>query len=496
MSSSRLTEAEPRSRLDLGLTSRADEMRPYDVRLRREITHRRLAISLVRRAVRVVTLHALDGAVIVALVALLAHLWPEAAPARPFMLSIAAIVLISLDALAAYSPGDARRDRSRLFAGMALATGILLVLATFPPALPLSPTFLAILAICGFTALALGRKAADLLVRQAYVHGIGLRRAVIVGTLDETGRAIQHIRDERNIDQYIVGHLSPEGTSDPTALGEASSLALVLDRLDVQEVVVAGALPEGALQQIAHTCFERGTALFMLPPLPGTTGCSAEPCRVGPATLLRVHPSQLQMPTLLVKRSLDLLLALVALVLLVPVIGLIALLIRIDSAGPVFFRQQRVGLGGRIFTIWKFRCMSADAEARKQELAHLNIYGDPRLFKLTDDPRVTRVGRVLRRTSLDEVPQLFNVLLGDMSLVGPRPPVPSEVASYEPHHFERLSVVPGITGPWQVGGRNLITDFEEVVRMERAYIHSWSLWADVKILLRTMRVVVSGEGAY
>ncbi len=118
------------------------------------------------------------------------------------------------------------------------------------------------------------------------------------------------------------------------------------------------------------------------------------------------------------------------------------------------------------------------------------------LFKLPNDPRVTRMGGFLRRSSLDELPQLFNVLFGDMSLVGPRPPIPSEVDSYEPHHYERLSVVPGITGPWQVGGRNLITDFEVVVQMERAYISSWSLLLDAKILFRTFGVVFRGWGAY
>jgi lipopolysaccharide/colanic/teichoic acid biosynthesis glycosyltransferase len=161
----------------------------------------------------------------------------------------------------------------------------------------------------------------------------------------------------------------------------------------------------------------------------------------------------------------------------------------------VFVLQQRVGLGGRRFTMWKFRSMTVDAEARELELAHLNIYGNG-TFKLRDDPRVTRVGKFLRRTSLDELPQLFNVLMGDMSIVGPRPALVNDINRYEPHHFERLSVVPGITGPWQVNGRNLITDFETIVKMERDYISSWSLVLDAKIMLRTIGVVVRGDGAY
>jgi lipopolysaccharide/colanic/teichoic acid biosynthesis glycosyltransferase len=146
--------------------------------------------------------------------------------------------------------------------------------------------------------------------------------------------------------------------------------------------------------------------------------------------------------------------------------------------------------------MWKFRSMRLDADRAVERLAHLNEHGAAPIFKLRRDPRVTRVGRVLRRTSLDELPQLINVVRGEMSLVGPRPPLPSEVARYAPHHHDRLSVIPGITGPWQVSGRNLVTDFEHVVRLERDYIMSWSLLADVRILARTVGAVVRGTGAY
>jgi exopolysaccharide biosynthesis polyprenyl glycosylphosphotransferase len=227
-----------------------------------------------------------------------------------------------------------------------------------------------------------------------------------------------------------------------------------------------------------------------------TVECRVEPQQVGGCALLYLSPARLEVPALLVKRIFDLVLAAIALVIAAPMMIAIAIAIKLDSPGPVFFRQERVGLGGRRFTIWKFRSMCIDSERQKEALTSLNAYGDSRLFKLRRDPRVTRVGRFLRRSSMDELPQLFNVLLSDMSLVGPRPPLPSEVDQYEPHHFERLTVVPGITGPWQVGGRNLVTDFEKVVRMERAYIQSWSLLLDAKILLRTVKVVVRGEGAY
>lgn len=471
-------------------------MLPYDVRLRRELTHRRLAVSLVRRLARVITLHLLDALLIFAAVLVVASGWPSFAPARPLAPAIVAMVLLGLNALSAYAAGGGRRDWRRLFSSVGLALLILSCLSAFPPHLGLTPQFLVTFGIVACLALAGGRWLADQLVRLAYAHGIGLRRAVLIGTLDEVGRAIHQLRDEGNIDQYVVGHLAPDDQPDPAAIGLASDVAAVLDSSDVQEIVVTTMLAPDAMDRVVEACFARGTELYVMPSVIGTTSCWAEPMRIASCPLLRLHPARLEFPELLVKRAFDIAGAVAGLILAAPLMALIALAVKLDSRGPILFRQRRVGLGGRPFTMWKFRCMVADAEQRKHELAHLNIYGDPRLFKLPRDPRITRVGRLLRRSSLDELPQLFNVLRGDMSLVGPRPPVPDEVIAYEPHHFARLSVVPGITGPWQVGGRNLITDFETVVQMEKTYISSWSLLLDAKILLRTVGVVVRGWGAY
>lgn len=473
----------------------AGRMPQYDVRLRREITHRRLAISLARRTVRVLSLHALDAMMLAGTIALLSAAFAVAEVVRPLVPAMVLIFLLSLNALAAYNPGDARRDRKRLASGVVLALMILAALVTFPPQLPVEHTFLAVLGAASFVALAAGRKAADQVMRQVYARGYGLRRAVILGSLDETGRAIRELRDERIIDQYIVGHLSPEDRPDPAALGSVSELGQVLDSMNVQEVLVATVLPPGAMREVSEACFDRGTALFMLPTVAEGVECWAEPLRVGECALLRMHPARLEFPSLLIKRVVDVVGAGLGLLLLSPAIALLALAIKVDSQGPVFFRAQRVGLGGRLFTMWKFRSMAVDAEARELELAHLNIYGNG-TFKLRDDPRVTRMGKWLRRTSMDELPQLLNVLWGDMSLVGPRPALVNDIDRYEPHHFERLSVVPGMTGPWQVSGRNLITDFETIVRMERDYISKWSLLLDLKILFRTVRVVVRGDGAF
>lgn len=196
------------------------------------------------------------------------------------------------------------------------------------------------------------------------------------------------------------------------------------------------------------------------------------------------------------KRLVDVICAAGAVVVLLPILLLIALFIRLDSPGPVVFRQLRTGLGGRPFWMYKFRTMVENADEIKPHLGHLNQSGDPRLFKIRNDPRVTRVGRLLRRTSIDELPQLINVLRGEMSLIGPRPFFPEDLDQYAPHHFERLSVLPGITGLWQVRGRSEVLDFEEVIRFDREYIQAWSLWLDLKILVLTLPAVLRRTGAY
>jgi exopolysaccharide biosynthesis polyprenyl glycosylphosphotransferase len=197
---------------------------------------------------------------------------------------------------------------------------------------------------------------------------------------------------------------------------------------------------------------------------------------------------------LALKRALDIAISLVLLTLTLPVILLAAGLIRITSPGSVLFKQKRIGLNGRLFTLYKFRTMIENAHERREELAHLNEMNGP-VFKLKSDPRVTPIGRWLRRFSFDEIPQLWNVLKGDMSLVGPRPPIPEEVASYHRWHRRRLSMKPGLTCLWQISGRNDIQDFDRWMKLDLQYIDNWSPSLDLKILLRTIPAVLSGKGA-
>ena len=214
-----------------------------------------------------------------------------------------------------------------------------------------------------------------------------------------------------------------------------------------------------------------------------------EPRRV--TTLPALTPRQAAM-----KRLVDIAGATIGLVFLAPLLVLLAVLVAVDSPGPMIFAQTRVGFRGRTFRMLKFRTMRDGAEHEKDAMAELNQFDDPRLFKIPADPRVTRLGRVLRRWSLDELPQLYNVLMGDMSLVGPRPFFESDLDDYEAHHFRRLSVPPGLSGLWQVSGRSDVVDFEEVVRLDRHYIEHWSLALDLRILARTLPTVASRRGAY
>jgi lipopolysaccharide/colanic/teichoic acid biosynthesis glycosyltransferase len=172
----------------------------------------------------------------------------------------------------------------------------------------------------------------------------------------------------------------------------------------------------------------------------------------------------------------------------------VALAIKLESKGPVIFRQERVGRSGRKFMMYKFRSMYVDAEARKKDLYDKNEM-EGLMFKMKDDPRITKVGRFLRKTSIDELPQFFNILKGDMSMVGTRPPTVDEYEKYNAHYRRRLSITPGLTGMWQVSGRSDITDFDEVVRLDLEYIDQWSLLLDCKILLQTVGVVLFGRGS-
>lgn len=210
---------------------------------------------------------------------------------------------------------------------------------------------------------------------------------------------------------------------------------------------------------------------------------------LGPLPVLTFHTVSLNILQKTVKRLIDIIGSMVGITLTLLVSILVVPAIKLDSPGPAIFVQKRVGLNGRIFNMYKFRTMCNDAEAQKSELAAMNEYDDGLMFKIEDDPRITKVGAFLRKTSMDELPQFFNVLLGDMSLVGTRPPTLDEFVQYNLNHRRRMSIRPGITGMWQVNGRSSIKDFETVVALDTEYIDKWSIWLDINILFKTVRKV-------
>ncbi len=214
---------------------------------------------------------------------------------------------------------------------------------------------------------------------------------------------------------------------------------------------------------------------------------------IGQFPTIPLHCGSVPEAGLMLKRLLDVTFSTCTLLLLSPFLFVVALAIKLDSKGPVFYASERIGKKGRVFKCYKFRTMVVDAEERRAYMMHLNER-DGVLFKIANDPRITPVGRFLRKYSLDELPQFFNVLRGDMSVVGPRPPIASEVKEYKLSHLRRLDVTPGITGLWQVQGRQ-DPSFDSYVSLDLTYIENWSIWLDLKIIVRTVGVVVSGTGS-
>jgi exopolysaccharide biosynthesis polyprenyl glycosylphosphotransferase len=284
-----------------------------------------------------------------------------------------------------------------------------------------------------------------------------------------------------------------------TISGRIPSSTALHDRLEelkgVDRVVVAcSELNERLLEALLPVCRLRGVKLTVVPPTRGIFGTATHLGHVADLPLLDYNTWYVSPSTLALKRILDVVMSTVGLVLTSPLFVLIALAVFVDDGRPMLFRQLRAGENGRAFRIFKFRTMVRDAEAMLPDLVSLDELSDP-IFKLRSDPRVTRVGRFLRRTSLDELPQLLNVLRGEMSIVGPRPEVADFVDRYPPEHEVRLRVKPGITGPWQVYGRSELS-FDEVLAVEREYVENLSLGRDLRIILMTIPAVFGRRGAY
>ena len=339
---------------------------------------------------------------------------------------------------------------------------------------------------------------------------INLIPTLVVGRGPEASLFIREMRERPALGYRVIGVVdtrpvdAPLSYEDVPVIGTLDSLPEVIRDSGANEVIIADADVNGdALFEVMMRCGRRrGVEFRIAPSLFNCLPRKTEIDQIGVLPMIRLFREPLSSGARILKRTFDLVVAALAIVLLFPIWILIALIIKLDSKGPVFYTQERVGMDGRLFLLYKFRTMKAGADPelhREYQRAFIagraeaNIGNDNKpTYKLLADPRITRTGKVLRRTSLDEVPQLLNVLLGDMSIVGPRPPIPYEVEAYELWHRKRLDMKPGLTGLWQVSGRNRLP-FEEMVRLDLFYIENWSLLLDLKIILRTVLVMIEGH---
>ena len=413
-------------------------------------------------------------------------------PALPLQVA----VLLGLAICGGYVGGARKRHIHSVALGAML--GVLMVTWTDLFA-PFDVNRLTGVAFVGFAiamTLVVVRSVLDLVVERVRPRAVFALRAILVSPSADlpAGRANPAFADPSEF--RFVGEVDTTTSAEQCGpLGPTSAMMRLIDEHRADTVVLFGHLTESIAERLARVADAAGCNVVCLPRTVALHGF--EPQLVfhhGDPLMRLVRPGE-RGRQLVVKRAMDIVISALLLVLLAPLYAMIALAVRISSRGPALFRQVRVGQGGRHFHMWKFRSMVASAEEQRAELGQRNVYGDDPLFKIAHDPRITRLGMLLRRTSLDELPQFWNVLRGHMSLVGPRPPLPDEVARYKERHFVRLDVRPGLTGPWQVSGRNRIISFEDVVRLESAYIAEWSFARDAMILARTLPAVIRMDGA-
>jgi exopolysaccharide biosynthesis polyprenyl glycosylphosphotransferase len=340
-------------------------------------------------------------------------------------------------------------------------------------------------------------------VARATVHRMKsmTQRTVVLGSGVVASKLTAKLRVHKQFGLEPIGIVDDEvhesDTLDLPRLGAFEELDEVLSAHAVDRVIIAfSRASHEELLRCIRTCRDHGVAVDVIPRLFELLDGVRPLGQVGGLPILSIGTPRLTRSARIAKRGLDLVASVGALIVLAPPLAIIAIAIKIDSRGPIFFRQVRAGRNGSVFRLIKFRSMASDAEERKQVVARRNDLSDGVMFKIHEDPRVTRVGRILRRWSLDELPQLFNVVKGEMSLVGPRPLIlPETDALDEDWHLRRLDLRPGLTGPWQVYGRSE-TPFQEMVRFDYQYVTGWSLVRDVEILLATVPAVLSGRGAY
>ena len=431
---------------------------------------------------------------------------PGSAEAYRVAVLVGIVSPVMLRSCGAYSSHRKRQLRDvlpQLLRGTALGAVFLLATAIAFGSRSLSIGVAGLYAVLQLAALCAQRFAVFRLLPELRKRGHNAGRFVVIGSDQQARRLADELATSPGWRLYNRGFLDDAPTRHDLEilgdryLGRTKEISDLFSREVIDEVLVAlprQALCEESTAELIALCETVGADVTIVTDLFQTRRARPQPHDLlgVPGISLLNYPHR-RLWKLTAKRTIDIVGAMAAILITAPLWLLVALAIKLDSPGPVFFVQRRCGLRGRIFFFLKFRTMHTNAEAQLEELRVLNEATGP-VFKMKKDPRVTRVGRVLRRYSIDEFPQFFNVLVGQMSLVGPRPPIPGEVGMYDLSDRRRLSVRPGLTCLWQVGGRSLIA-FEDWVRLDLEYIDRWTLWLDFRILLRTLPAMIRGDGA-
>ncbi len=418
------------------------------------------------------------------------------------ILTVLAVAIFRLEGL--YFPARGKKfldDLYTLVNGTTTATLLIMAITFFLRPLVYSRAVYVYAAILIVVLLGAARVVERIGRSHLRARGIGVNRVLIVGA-GEVGRALmRNMMAQPDLDYRVVGFVDDDPARGSTdigrfkALGPIHQLPCHLDDLEVDQVIVT--LPWTAREKIIaimELCQRMDVIAHIVPDLFQLSLSRVAVDDVGGVPLITVREPTIGSWNAVVKRLMDLVIAPTLAALLSPLLALIALLIRLDSPGPVIFKQQRIGRCGRPFIAYKFRTMRVGAEEEVETLAALNEADGP-LFKIRADPRRTRLGAWLRKTSIDELPQLYNVVRGEMSLVGPRPPLLYEVERYQEWHKRRLDVSPGITGLWQVSGRSELP-FDEMCMLDIYYIENWTPWLDFWIMLKTIPTVILARGAY
>jgi exopolysaccharide biosynthesis polyprenyl glycosylphosphotransferase len=390
----------------------------------------------------------------------------------------------------------------RLSAQACFTSGLLLTGALYLAHYDDIPRRIVVITV-GLVAVGLGmrRLIYRILLYRRFDRGVGTRNVLIVGTGPEGHALRHHIESIRYLGYSFKGFIDvPDSHNRPCddasagdVVGSLETLFQLARQHFVDEIFFTTRCDREIVQGVLEQARVQGIDLRMVPDLYSGLAWNSPIEYIGQFPTIPLHCGKVPELGLIFKRCFDMVFSTVVLLASLPLLGIFALAIKLDSPGPVFYLSERIGKKGRVFHCTKFRTMVADAEKRKAEILHMNERDDV-LFKISNDPRITRVGRFLRKYSIDELPQFWNVLKGEMSVVGPRPPLASEVKEYKLSHLRRLDVTPGITGLWQVQGRQ-DPSFASYVSLDVTYIDNWSVWLDFKIILRTIGVVFAGTGS-